>query len=87
MRGYQITVTDTAAVLVAADDKNRYIYINIVGNQSIAVGNASVTFATGLRLVKHSAPIEIFVPTKETIYAICNTGQTDDVRVLTPDAD
>lgn len=87
MRGYQVTVTDTAAVLVAADDKNRYIYINIVGNESIAVGNASVTFATGLRLVKHSAPIEIFVPTKETIYAICDTGKTDDVRVLTPDAD
>ena len=87
MRGYQVTVTDTAAVLVAADDKNRYIYLNIVGNKTIAIGNSSVTFATGLHLAKHSAPIEIFVPLKETIYAICTTGETDDARVLTPDAD
>jgi hypothetical protein len=87
MRAYQVTVTATAAELVAADDKNRYIYLNIIGNKTIAIGNASVTFATGLHLAKHTAPIEIFLPAKENIYAICDTNETDDVRVMTPNAD
>jgi|688.fasta_scaffold2129309_1 hypothetical protein len=87
MRAYKVTVTDERSVLIAADDKNRKAYINIVGNQSIAVGSVTVTFATGLILAKHSAPIEIDVPLKETLYAICDTGDTDDVRVLLPDGD
>lgn len=87
MRGYKVTVTDVAAVLIAADDKNRKAYINIVGNESIAVGASNVTFANGLILAKHTAPIEIDVPLRETLYAICDDGKTDDVRVLLPDAD
>jgi hypothetical protein len=87
MKGYKITVTDTRGVLVASDDKNRTVYVNIVGNESIAVGDSAVTFATGLILVKHGAPIEIQVPLKETLYAICDAGKTDDVRVLLPDQD
>lgn len=87
MRAYKVTVTDTAAVLVAADDKNRNVYLHVVGNKQIAIGNSAVTFADGFLIEKHTAPIEIFLPLKETIYAICNTAETDDVRVLTPDAD
>ena len=87
MRAYQVTVTDERSVLIAADDQNRTAYINIVGNEDIAVGNVTVTFATGLLLEKHTAPIAIQVPIKETLYAICDTGKTDDVRVLLPDAD
>ena len=87
MRGYKVTVTDTRSVLISADDKNRTAYINIVGNESIAVGDATVTFATGLILAKHSAPIQIEVPLRETVYAVCDSGKTDDVRVLLPDAD
>jgi hypothetical protein len=87
MRAYKVTATDTRSVLISADDKNRTAYINIVGNESIAVGDVTVTFATGLILAKHSAPIEIHVPLKETLYAICDAGKTDDVRVLLPDAD
>lgn len=87
MRGYKVTATDTRSVLIAADDKHRTAYINIVGNESIAVGDDTVTFATGLILAKHSAPIEIEVPLRETLYAICDSGKTDDVRVLLPDAD
>ena len=87
MRSYQKTVTDAAQILIAADNINRIAYIGIVGNQTIAVGNSSVTFATGLLLEKHTAPIHIDVPLGETLWAICNTGQTDDVRVLLPDGD
>ena len=87
MRSYQFTVTDTAAELIAADDINRVAYIGIVGNADIAVGNSAVTFATGLLLEKHSVPIHIDVPLGESLWAICNTGVTDDVRILLPDGD
>ena len=87
MRSYQQTVTDTASQLIAADNLNRVAYIGIVGNADIAVGNNSVTFATGLILEKHTVPIHIDVPLGESLWAICNTGATDDVRVLLPDGD
>jgi hypothetical protein len=87
MRSYKVTVTDAVTSLITADNINRVAYINIVGNQAIAVGNASVTFATGLLLEKHTAPIHIDVPLGESLYAICTTGQTDDVRILLPDSD
>lgn len=87
MRAYKVTVTDAATLLIAADNKNRVGYINIVGNQTVAVGNSAATFDTGLQLVKHSAPIHIDVPLGETLYGICTSGQTDDVRILLPDGD
>jgi len=87
MRAYKVTVTDTAINLIAGDNINRVAYIGIVGNQSIAVGNSSVTFATGLILEKHTAPIHIDVPLGESLWAIADTGVTDDVRVLLPDGD
>ena len=87
MRAYKVTVTDIAAQLIASDNINRVAYIGIVGNQSIAIGNSSVTFATGLILEKHTAPIHIDVPLGESLWAIADTGVTDDVRVLLPDAD
>lgn len=87
MKGYQVTVTDTRSVLIAADNKNRTVYINIVGNQTIAIGDNTVTFATGLTLEKHTVPFTLELPIGETVYAVCATGQTDDVRVLVPDQD
>lgn len=87
MRSTQVTVTDAVTLLVDKDNINRTIYINVVGNKKIALGNSTVTFATGLQIEKHSAPQNFFVPLNERIYAICNTGETDDVRVLLPDAD
>lgn len=87
MKSIQKTITDERSVLVAADDINRTVYINIVGNQPVAIGGADVTFANGLLLVKHTSPQEVFLPLRETIFAICDTGDTDDVRVLLPDTD
>ena len=87
MRAYKVTVTDTAINLIAGDNINRVAYIGIVGNADIAVGNSSVTFATGLILEKHTVPIHIDVPLGESLWAIADTGVTDDVRVLLPDSD
>ena len=87
MRSYKVTVTSTAINLIAADNINRVAYVGVVGNESIAVGNSSVTFATGLILEKHTAPIHIDVPLGETLWGICDADKTDDIRILLPDGD
>lgn len=87
MKSANVVVTDAATLLIAADNQNRTVYIHIVGNQSVALGNSSVTYATGLLTEKHTSPIEIFLPLGETLYAIANTGVTENVRILTPDLD
>lgn len=77
----------TATLLVAADNKNRTVYLHVVGNQSVAIGSSAVTYATGMLTEKHTSPIEIFLPLGETIYGICAAGQTESVCVMTPDLD
>lgn len=87
MRGYKVTVTDTATQLVAADNLNRQVYLNVAGNKILAVGGNDVTYAQGLLIAKHAEPIHIEVPLGESLWAICDTGETDDVRLLVRDAD
>lgn len=88
MKSYATTVNGTTpTLLVAADDLNRTIYLHVVGNQDVALGNASVTFATGLLTEKHTTPIAFFIPSRETLYGICTAGHTEDVRVLVPNTD
>ena len=87
MRSLQFTVSDTRSIIVAADDINRTVYINVTGNTAIAVGGSNVTYANGLIFEKHETPHEVFVPLKETLYAVCDTGATADTRLLLPNAD
>ncbi len=87
MKSANVHVTDQPTLLVAADNKNRNIYLHVVGNQAVALGSSTVTYATGLLTEKHTSPVEIFLPTSESIYAIANTGLTENVRVMTPDLD
>lgn len=87
MHGYAVTITDAATLLVDADNKNRSVYLHVVGNQAVALGGAAVTYATGLLTEKHTTPFELFVPLGEKVFAICNTGTTEVVRVLVPNQD
>ena len=87
MRGYAVTVTDAATLLIDADNINRTVYLHVVGNQAVALGNSSVTYATGLLTEKHTTPVSLFLPLGERVYAIANTGTTESVRVLLPDQD
>lgn len=86
MKSVAVTVGTTPTLLVAADDKYRKVYVHVTGNTAVYLGNSSVTTSTGIETEKHTTPIEFEVPTKETIYAVCDTG-TVDVRVMTPDVD
>ena len=87
MKAYKVTVTDTPILLIAADNINRVAYISIVGSRDIALGNSSVTFATGLLVEKHTAPLQFQIPLGESLWAVSDTSLPDDVRVLLPDAD
>lgn len=87
MKSNAVTVTDTATLLVAADNQNRTIYLHNNTNEVLYVGNASVTTANGMHISKHSAPITVFVPNNETLYGIAEAGKTVDVRVLLPNTD
>lgn len=88
MIAYNTAVNGTTpTVLVAADNKNRTVYLHVEGNQAVALGGAAVTYATGLLTEKHTTPIEFFVPLGETLYGICAAATTENVRVLVPDLD
>lgn len=83
MKSANTTVTTTATLLVAADDKNRTVYIH--PNATVYLGNSAVTSTSGFHALANT-PIAIELPIKETIYAITATG-TATVLTLTPDAD
>lgn len=88
MKTTQVTVGTTPTLVVPADDLNRYVYVQIVDSATIYVGDSTVATTTGLPLEKHSSPHEVFLPSRQTMYAIV-TAQvgTADLRILTPDTD
>lgn len=86
MRSAAVTVGTTPTLLIAADDIPRTVYIHVVGNSTVYLGNANVTTTNGLATEKHTAPLTFFVPQGETIYAMV-AAETANVRILTPDVD
>jgi hypothetical protein len=87
MHAYLLTATATRQVLVGADNINRTAYMNVDGSESVAIGGPTVTFATGLLLVKAAVPLAVFIPAGQALYCICDTNKTDGVRVLLPALD
>lgn len=87
MKSINVSVTDTATLMMEADNQNRTIYLHNNTNDVLYVGNSSVTIGNGMHISKHSAPITIFVPTNETLYGIAEAGKTIDVRLLLPNTD
>lgn len=77
------TVGTTPTLIVDAEPMTRHIYLHVVGNTAIYLGDANVTTSTGLLTEKHTSPIEIVVPPGEQIYAVV-VAATESVRVLTP---
>lgn len=81
------SLTDASQIVVAKEDLPRHVYIQIVGNSVVYVGGSDVTSSNGLPYEKHTSPHDVFVPTNETIYAVCANGVTETLRVLLPDLD
>jgi hypothetical protein len=80
---YAVTVTDEATLLVPADPRNRPVFVQIVGNKTVYLGNDAVTSSNGFPIVKHSAPIQGVLGPSQALYGICATGNTEEVRVFT----
>ena len=81
------SLTDVRQIVVAADELNRTVYLDIIGNATAYLGGADVTDSNGLPKVKHTSATELFVPAGETLYAVMATGATETLRVLLPDLD
>ena len=81
------SVTSTRQIVVDKDDQPRTVYLQIVGNSTVYVGGSDVTSSNGLPYEKHTSPHTVFVPTNETLYAVCASGETENLRVLLPDLD
>jgi hypothetical protein len=78
-----VTVTDTATLLISADPTNRPVWLQITGNQTVYLGDATVTTANGFPVVKHAAPIQGVLGPGLALYGICTAGQSDEVRIFT----
>ena len=80
-------LTATRSVIVSADDQQRTVYVQIVGNKTIYVGGSDVTSSNGLPYAKHSSPHTVSVPKGETLYGVCAAEETESVRILLPNLD
>ena len=88
MKSSHVTVGSTPTLLVAADNQNRHVYLQVVGNPVVYVGDETVATTNGLPLEKHSAPHEFLLPLGQTMYGIVTAMVgTADVRIMTPDVD
>lgn len=78
-----VTVTDEATLLVSADPSNRPVWLQIIGNTTVYIGDATVTTANGFPIAKHAAPIQGSLGPGQALYGICTTGGTEEVRIFT----
>lgn len=78
-----VTVTDTATLLASADPTNRPVWLQIIGNNTVYVGDSTVTTANGFPIAKHAAPIQGSLAPGQALYGICASGQTEEVRIFT----
>lgn len=78
------SVGTTATKIIDSDECWRTVYVHVIGNAKVYLGNSTVTTATGLPTEK-SLPLTLEVPNGETVYAIV-AADTEDVRVLRPSA-
>lgn len=78
-----VTVTATATLLASADPTNRPVWLQIIGNNTVYVGDSTVTTANGFPIAKHAAPIQGALGPGQALYGICAVGQTEQVRIFT----
>lgn len=87
MKAYKVAVTDQVVQLVPRDNINRPVWLQIEGNSTVYIGGSNVTADQGFPIAKHSAPIEGGLPAGDGLWAVCATGTTETIRIITIDAD
>lgn len=77
-----MTVTSTATLLCSADPSNRPVWLQIIGNGTVYIGDENVTTANGFPIVKHSAPVQGALGPGQALYGITSTGVTEEIRIF-----
>ena len=86
MISQKYTVNSTASKVLDSAPSARTIYLHVMGNGIVYLGNSNVTTANGLPVEKHSAPLPIFVPPHEELWAV-DGALGEDLRILRPSKD
>ena len=77
------TVTTTATKVLDADNLNREVFLQIIGNTTVYLGDDDqVTIANGFPIVKHSAPIRGLLAAGQELWCIVESG-TESLRLFT----
>lgn len=80
---FAVTIGDTATLILAADSIHRPVYLQIIGNNTVYIGDTdAVSTANGFPIAKHSAPILGGLGPGQPLYGICASGQTEELRVF-----
>jgi hypothetical protein len=78
------TITDTATKILDANDVYRPVFIQIMGNHTVYLGDTSdVATSTGFPVVKHADAITGQLAPGQELWGICASGQTEDLRYFT----
>lgn len=83
----RVTVTDTATLLISADPTNRPVYLQILGNETVYIGDSAVTSDNGFPIVKHTAPLAGALGPGQALYGVCAAGKTDVVAIFSTPED
>ena len=77
------TATETATRVLVADDINREVFMQIIGNTTVYLGDDDqVTASNGFPIVKHAAPIRGLLGAGQELWCIVASG-TESLRVFT----
>jgi len=75
--------TGTASKVLDADNINREVFMQIIGNTTVYLGDDDqVTTANGFPIVKHTAPIRGLLGAGQELWCITG-GSTESLRVFT----
>lgn len=78
-----VTVTSTPTLLASEDPSNRPVWIQIIGNATVYLGDSTVTTSNGFPVMKHSAPIQGALGPGQALYGVTASGTTEEVRIFT----
>lgn len=78
-----VTVTTTAALVVASSQSWRTIYIHVIGTGVVYLGGSDITTANGLLTEKNAVPLVLEIPAGEELWALTDTG-TENLRIMKP---
>ena len=78
-----VTVTTTAALIVASSQSWRTVYIHVLGAGTVYLGESDVTSSNGLLTEKNAVPQTLEIPAGEELWAVTGSG-TETLRIMKP---